>query len=114
MPRRERRKLHGEVLAQVNEQLEGQRRNAFRGHVAVDLELELPIGRHAAKVAPVVKGYLDVLGESAFYDAFLDGAKRDALTVEIAQLGQIHTSEFERFATRHPELDDLTALIEAA
>jgi hypothetical protein len=46
--------------------------------------------------------------------ALLDSAKRDALTAEISQLGKIHASEVERFAARHPELDDLTALIEAA
>lgn len=68
MPRRERERLQREVLEQISHQLKGRRRRAFRGHVAVDLELRLPAGRHGAGIAPVVKAYLDVLGESAFYD----------------------------------------------
>jgi hypothetical protein len=68
MPRGERKRLQREVLEQISHQLKGRRRRAFRGHVAVDLELRLPAGRHGAGIAPVVKAYLDVLGESAFHD----------------------------------------------
>ena len=68
MPARERERLQREVLEQISDQLKGRRRRAFRGHVAVDLELQLPVGRHGAGIPPVVKAYLDLLGKSAFYD----------------------------------------------
>jgi len=61
-----------------------------------------------------VPAFAAVMNEERLAAALLDGAQRDALIAEISQLGQAHASEFERFATRHPELDELTAIIEAA
>lgn len=68
MPWKIKARLREEVLGQIGEQLRESRRRAFRGHVAVDLELILPRGRHEAEMAPVVKEYLDVLSGPVYSD----------------------------------------------
>ncbi|HEU5062454.1 MAG TPA: hypothetical protein VFT79_04790 [Solirubrobacterales bacterium] len=68
MPKSVKQRLHREVLEQINSQLREQGRRAFRGHVAVDLDLQLPTGRYEAAMAPVVKGYLDTLVGSVYSD----------------------------------------------
>jgi hypothetical protein len=68
MPKSEMRRLKSEVLAQLSGQIRGQRRRAFRGRVALDLEIEIPVGRHQAGLAPVAKAYIDALAETAFDD----------------------------------------------
>ncbi|HEX6666527.1 MAG TPA: hypothetical protein VF081_08035 [Solirubrobacterales bacterium] len=66
--KRVREALRSEVLGQIDAQLKERRRRAFRGRVAVDLELQLPEGRYGAEMGPVVKGYLDVLVGSVYSD----------------------------------------------
>jgi hypothetical protein len=60
--------LRQELLAQVEEQMRQKSRRAFRGPVAVDLSLALPSGYEDTGLKTLVKAYLDVLGESAFFD----------------------------------------------
>src|SRR5690349_20912991 len=67
-PKPVRESLRAEVLSQIEAQLKERGRRAFRGHVAVDLELQLPEGRYGAAMGPVVKGYLDVLVGSVYSD----------------------------------------------
>lgn len=67
-PKPVRESLRTEVLSQIEAQLKERGRRAFRGHVAVDLELQLPEGRYGATMGPVVKGYLDVLVGSVYSD----------------------------------------------
>jgi hypothetical protein len=85
------------------------------------LVAELPAVVASSEMFEVIKdlreqipAFATVMSDERLAAALLDSAKRDALTAEISQLGKIHASEVERFAARHPELDDLTALIEAA
>jgi hypothetical protein len=61
-------RLQDSLLGDIAEQMRSQGRRPFRGAVAVDLALELPLGRHGAELRPIVKAYLDVLGISAFFD----------------------------------------------
>jgi Holliday junction resolvase RusA-like endonuclease len=67
-PRGVRESLRRVVLRQIESQMRERRRRAFRGRVAVDLELRLPRGRYEAGMGPVVKGYLDVLTGSVYSD----------------------------------------------
>ena len=60
--------LRQELLVQVEEQMSQQNRRAFRGRVAVDLSLALPSGYENTGLKTLAKAYLDVLGESAFFD----------------------------------------------
>jgi hypothetical protein len=68
MSKKDKESLRREVLGQIEAQLRHRRRKAFRGRVAVDLELRLPTGRFEAEMRSVVKEYLDVLGGSLYSD----------------------------------------------
>jgi Holliday junction resolvase RusA-like endonuclease len=68
MSKKAKETLRREVLDQVETQLRRRRRRAFRGRVAVDLELRLPRGRYEAEMRSVVKEYLDVLSGSLYGD----------------------------------------------
>jgi hypothetical protein len=60
--------LRDELLAQIDRQMRRARRRAFRGEVAVEISLAHSRERSDTGLKPMVKAYLDVLGESAFFD----------------------------------------------
>jgi Holliday junction resolvase RusA-like endonuclease len=68
MPKRHKEALRREVAGQIEAQLRANRRRPFRGRVAVDLELGLPVGRYEAEQRHVVKEYLDLLTGSVYSD----------------------------------------------
>jgi hypothetical protein len=62
------KRLRSNALAQIRGQLEEGSRQAFRGHVAIELRLAIPTGRHAAGLTPVVKDYVDLLSDLVIPD----------------------------------------------
>ena len=60
--------LRRQLLADVAGQMDRQNRRTFRDRVAVLDFLRLPPERDETGLKPIVKAYLDVLGESAFFD----------------------------------------------
>lgn len=61
--------LRRDLEQQIVDQLEDSGRRAFRGHIAVDMALEVPrSGRHVPELGTMVKAYLDLLKERVIPD----------------------------------------------
>ena len=67
-------RLREQARSQIGEQLDAGARRRFRGHIAVELALNVPgTRRYDAGLGPLVKAYLDVLkGPVVFDDADVD------------------------------------------
>ena len=72
--RRKVARLRAEVSGQIAAQLDERSRRAFRGRIAVELRLGLPVReRHDASLPAIVKAYVDLLnGAVVFDDARID------------------------------------------